>query len=68
MYVYRINKCFRYIGVDRQNKLDDLISDIAFFIGNCYACQYCSSELVCPKNLTDILVKVQFRNIKLYYY
>lgn len=48
----------RYYGKDRNNKLDDFVSDITFFNGKCYACGLCDSDFECPSNISDILVKV----------
>lgn len=48
----------RYYGKDRNNKLDDFVSDITFFNGKCYACSLCDNDLICPSNLTTILKKV----------
>lgn len=48
----------RYYGSNRNNKLDDFLSDITFFNGKCYACALCEKEMVCPNNFTDISLKV----------
>ncbi|KAJ6643000.1 Degenerin del-1 [Pseudolycoriella hygida] len=37
--------------------MDDFISDVSFFTGNCYACRFCENGMECPKNFTDILEK-----------
>lgn len=48
----------RYYGSNRHNKLDDFISDITFFNGKCYACNFCSEDMVCPSNFSDLTAKV----------
>lgn len=55
-----INFMNRYFGKQRNNKLDDFVSDIAFFNGKCYACNLCDNDFVCPVNLSDIVTKVSF--------
>ena len=36
------------------NKLNDYLTEIAFFTGSCYSCEQCETELKCP-NLTEII-------------
>lgn len=48
---------FRYNGVNRYKKIDDLLADISFFNGNCYACRNCDSDIMCPANFSDIISK-----------
>lgn len=58
MQIYKYIYC-RYYGVDRHRKIDDLLSDLSFYSGNCYTCNLCETELICPENFTDILLKVK---------
>lgn len=53
-YVFARKRC-REIGPIRDYKLDNVMSDIAFYGGTCYSCEYCTTEqLDCPTNLSLI--------------
>ncbi|XP_053681671.1 sodium channel protein Nach [Sabethes cyaneus] len=46
------------LGPERDYKLDNVISDIAFYGGTCFACEECTKGLLqCPKNLSLIVEK-----------
>lgn len=55
---------FRYYGTNRNKKLDDFLSDIAFFNGKCYSCSLCDKEFDCPSNLSEISTKVNQWNAR----
>lgn len=52
----------RYYGMDRNSKLDDYLSDIAFFNGKCHSCSLCGKEFDCPTNFSDLSSKVMKTN------
>ncbi|XP_055615379.1 pickpocket protein 19-like [Toxorhynchites rutilus septentrionalis] len=44
------------IGEDRDYKLDNVISDIAFYSGTCYSCEDCTNgHLDCPRNFSTVV-------------
>lgn len=49
---------YRYYGNDRNNKIDDYLSDIAFFNGKCHSCKMCKNEIECPMDFVEITSKV----------
>lgn len=53
-----LNFLHRYYGLNRNSKLDDYLSDVAFFNGKCYACSLCGKEFDCPTNVIEISSKV----------
>ncbi|KXJ70682.1 hypothetical protein RP20_CCG022753 [Aedes albopictus] len=45
----------REMGLDRDYRMDNVMSDIAFYGGTCYSCEYCTTgQLQCPANLSLI--------------
>lgn len=47
---------FREIGPNRDYRMDNVMSDIAFYSGTCYSCEYCTGgHLSCPGNFSDVL-------------
>lgn len=42
------------------NKINDHITEIAFFTGSCYSCEQCGTELKCP-NITEIVSKFRVK-------
>lgn len=52
--------------MNRNSKLDDYLSDIAFFNGKCHSCSLCSKEFDCPTNLFEISSKVISSNQQLH--
>lgn len=43
------------MGLDRDYRMDNVMSDIAFYGGTCYSCEYCTTgQLQCPANLSLI--------------
>lgn len=51
----------RFYGSNRHNKLDDLISDLTFFNGKCYACNFCNGDMNCPSNFSELTAKVRIQ-------
>ncbi|XP_062709387.1 sodium channel protein Nach [Aedes albopictus] len=50
-----ILNCCREMGLDRDYRMDNVMSDIAFYGGTCYSCEYCTTgQLQCPANLSLI--------------
>lgn len=66
-YNVYLKSAYRYNGNERDTAVDDFISDIAFFNGNCNSCQICREEAECPANFTDILVKVKYYHYTMYW-
>ncbi|XP_031633402.1 sodium channel protein Nach-like [Contarinia nasturtii] len=47
----------KFYGADRNSKLDDFLSDIAFFSGQCHSCSLCGKNFECPTNFSVISSK-----------
>lgn len=45
----------KYFGVDRDKRLDDFLTEIAFYTGACYTCDLCNHELKCPTDFPQLL-------------
>lgn len=49
----------KFYGEERDKRLDDFFTEIAFYTGACYTCELCRTDsgLECPKNFADLLGK-----------
>lgn len=46
----------REIGPNRDYRMDNVMSDIAFYGGTCYSCEYCTGgHLSCPGNFSAVM-------------
>ncbi|XP_062552114.1 sodium channel protein Nach [Armigeres subalbatus] len=52
----------REMGSNRDYRLDNVMSDIAFYAGTCYSCEHCNSgQLNCPENFSTIIDTYRFQ-------